>query len=103
MDLDLKLFYETVKDDKIMEGLTRKLWGLKSPTTPTAFEALVDSIVEQQISLKVANSIEVKIIKKFGENLGLRRRRLLCISDAATLSYRQHRGTAPVRSEFSKR
>jgi DNA-3-methyladenine glycosylase II len=71
LDLDLKLFYETVKDDKIMEGLTRKLWGLKSPTTPTVFEALVDSIVEQQISLKVANSIEVKIIKNFGENLDL--------------------------------
>jgi DNA-3-methyladenine glycosylase II len=71
LDLDLKPFYETVKDDKIMAGLTRKLWGLKSPTTPTVFEALVDSIVEQQISLKVANSIEVKIIKKFGEILDL--------------------------------
>jgi DNA-3-methyladenine glycosylase II len=71
LDLDLKPFYETVKDDKIMASLTRKLWGLKSPTTPTVFEALVDSIVEQQISLKVANSIEAKIIKNFGESLDL--------------------------------
>jgi DNA-3-methyladenine glycosylase II len=71
LDLDLKQFYETVKDDKIMAGLTRKLWGLKTPTTSTVFEALVDSIVEQQISLKVANSIEHKIIRKFGDVLDL--------------------------------
>jgi DNA-3-methyladenine glycosylase II len=73
LDLDLKPFYKTVKDDKIMEHLTRELWGLKNPTTPTVFEALVDSIVEQQISLKVANSIENKIIKKFGDTLNLER------------------------------
>jgi DNA-3-methyladenine glycosylase II len=71
LDFDLKPFYETAKDDKIMAGLTRELWGLKSPTTPTIFEALVDSIVEQQISLKVANSIETKITKKFGVTLDL--------------------------------
>ena len=73
LDLDLKPFYKTVKDDKIMAHLTRELWGLKNPTTPTVFEALVDSIVEQQISLKVANSIENKIIKKFGDTLNLER------------------------------
>jgi DNA-3-methyladenine glycosylase II len=71
LDLDLKPFYETVKNDKIMEHLTRQLWGLKSPTTQTVFEALVDSIVEQQISLKVANVIECKITKKFGGTLDL--------------------------------
>jgi DNA-3-methyladenine glycosylase II len=73
LDLDLNPFYETVKDDKIMAHLTRELWGLKNPTTPTVFEALVDSIVEQQISLKVANSIENRIIKKFGDALNLER------------------------------
>jgi DNA-3-methyladenine glycosylase II len=71
LDLDLKPFYETVKNDKIIAHLTHKLWGLKSPTTPTVFEALVDSIVEQQISLKVANSLENRIIKKFGDSLDL--------------------------------
>jgi DNA-3-methyladenine glycosylase II len=71
LDYDLKPFYETAKADKIMAHLTRELWGLKNPTTPTVFEALVDSIVEQQISLKVANSLENRIIKKFGESLDL--------------------------------
>jgi DNA-3-methyladenine glycosylase II len=72
LDYDLKPFYKAVKNDEIMAHLTRELWGLKSPTTPTVFEALVDSIVEQQISLKVANSLENKIIKKFGDTLDLK-------------------------------
>jgi DNA-3-methyladenine glycosylase II len=72
LNLDLKPFYETIKSDGIMAQLTRELWGLKNPTTPTVFEALVDSIVEQQISLKVANSLEHRIIKKFGDALDLK-------------------------------
>jgi DNA-3-methyladenine glycosylase II len=71
LNLDLKPFYGTVKEDKTMAHLTSELWGLKNPTTPTVFEALVDSIVEQQISLKVANSLEHRIIKKFGYSLNL--------------------------------
>jgi DNA-3-methyladenine glycosylase II len=71
LDLDLNPFYETVKDDQVMVALTRKLWGLKTPTTSTVFEALVDAIVEQQISMKVATSIERKIVKNFGDVLDL--------------------------------
>jgi DNA-3-methyladenine glycosylase II len=71
LDLDLKPFYKKVKDDKIMGHLTHQLWGLKNPVTPTVFEALVDSIVEQQISLKVAHSLEHTLIKKFGDALNL--------------------------------
>ena len=71
LDLDLKPFYETVKNDEVMVHLTSKLWGLKNPTTPTIFEAMVDAIVEQQISLKVANSLEARIIRRFGDALNL--------------------------------
>lgn len=71
MDFDLSFFYESVKNDKIMFKLTKRLFGLKTPTTPTVFEALVDSIVEQQISLKAAHSIERRIIKTFGSTLNI--------------------------------
>jgi len=67
LDIDLNLFYEEIKNDKIMKQLTQKLRGLKSPTTSTVFEALIDSIVEQQISLNVAHSMEKKLIKSFGD------------------------------------
>src|SRR4030042_3838760 len=91
LDLDLKPFYEKVKDDKVMAQFTRKLWGLKIPTTQTAFEAVVDSIVEQQISLKVANSIENRIIKMFGESLDL--------EDATYFAYPTPQQLAPVSIE----
>jgi DNA-3-methyladenine glycosylase II len=71
LDLDLHPFYSNAENDKIMAQLTRKLWGLKTPTTPSVFEALVDSIIEQQISLTVANSLRNKLIKKFGHTLHL--------------------------------
>lgn len=71
LDLDLTPFYSTVNKDKIMAQLTRKLRGLKTPTTPSVFEALADSIIEQQISLTVANSLRNKLIKKFGHTLHL--------------------------------
>jgi DNA-3-methyladenine glycosylase II len=69
--LDLGPFYQTVASDKIMAKIVRKLNGLKICSTPTAYEALVSSIVEQQISLNVALNIERKLIKKFGEKLTL--------------------------------
>jgi DNA-3-methyladenine glycosylase II len=71
LNFDLVPFYEETKTDKTMTNITQRLWGLKSPTTPTAFEALIDSIVEQQISLKVANSIENKLTKRFGDALSI--------------------------------
>jgi len=71
LNFDLKPFYGQVKSDKAMARITRRLWGLKSPTTQTVFEALVDSIVEQQISLKVANTLENRLIKKYGESLSI--------------------------------
>lgn len=71
LNFDLTEFYADVKDDETMACLVKKLWGLRSPTTQFAFEALIDSIVEQQISLKVANAFERRIIKKWGDQLNL--------------------------------
>ncbi|MGB9938166.1 MAG: DNA-3-methyladenine glycosylase family protein [Methanobacterium sp.] len=69
LDFDLKPFYNEVKSDKTMYKLTQGLYGLKSPVAASVFEALVLTIIEQQISLKAAHSIERKMIKKFGSTL----------------------------------
>lgn len=71
LDFDLMFFYKAVKNDKIMSKLIKALYGLKTPTTQIVFESLVDSIVEQQISLKAAHSIERKMIKKIGSSLNI--------------------------------
>ncbi|MCU0630225.1 MAG: hypothetical protein MUF37_03610, partial [Methanoregulaceae archaeon] len=68
---DLVPFYHTVRNDPVMKDLTRRFNGLKSPTTPTLYEALVDSIIEQQISLKVAQGLQVRLVKKTGKRLEL--------------------------------
>lgn len=69
LGLNLKPFYNDVKSDKIMSKLTQKLNGLKNPVAASVFEALVLTIIEQQISLKAAHNIEIKMIKKFGSAL----------------------------------
>ena len=69
LDFDLRNFYDDVKEDPIMSKLTSELRGLTSPTTPTLFEAIVSSIIEQQISLKAARSIETRMIKNYGDKL----------------------------------
>jgi DNA-3-methyladenine glycosylase II len=69
LDFDLNSFYQDVRKDHVMHNISQQLYGLKSPTTPTVFESLVDSIVEQQISIKVAHTIEQRLTKKFGETL----------------------------------
>jgi len=60
--------------------------GLRSPTTQTVFEALVDSIIEQQISLKVAASIERGIIKKYGRSVVLADKKYFAYPIPRTLS-----------------
>ncbi len=67
--LDVSPFYRAIRGDRVMADLTDKLRGLKNPMTATVFEALFDSIVEQQISLRVAHVLERRVIKAFGDEL----------------------------------
>lgn len=70
-DFELQPFYHEAKKDKIMAGIVKKLAGLKVPSTVTVFEALVDSIVEQQISLTVAHVLQVNLVRRYGDSLKL--------------------------------
>jgi DNA-3-methyladenine glycosylase II len=69
LDFALYDFYRDTQNDHVMNHITQRLCGFKFPTTPTAFESLVDSIVEQQISIKVARTIEERLAEKFGDKL----------------------------------
>jgi DNA-3-methyladenine glycosylase II len=68
---DLVPFYNAMETDPIMTAIVHRLLGVKAPTTPTIFEALTDSVIEQQISLKAAHSIEHRLIKAVGTPLTL--------------------------------
>jgi DNA-3-methyladenine glycosylase II len=67
LELDLMPFYEAVKHDRIMAQITKRLWGLKSPSTATVFEALIDSVIEQQISLRAAWSMQRRLVEALGD------------------------------------
>lgn len=83
---DITPFYEAMEKDGIMAGLTHRLRGLKAPTTPTVFEALVDSVIEQQISLKAAHSIENRLIRAVGSPLTLDGNTFYCYPTACILA-----------------
>jgi DNA-3-methyladenine glycosylase II len=68
---DLSGFYLAMDADPVMADLVRQLNGLRAPVTPTVFEALTDSVIEQQISLKAARSIENRLIRTVGRQLHL--------------------------------
>ena len=71
LNMEINPFYVEVASDDIMKRIICRLQGLKNPITPTLFEALIDSIVEQQLSLKAAHSIENRVIKSFGPSISL--------------------------------
>ncbi|PWR74274.1 DNA-3-methyladenine glycosylase family protein [Methanospirillum lacunae] len=71
LDDNLTLMYDEFKEDRELMTLFNNCYGLKSPKTPTVFEALVDSIIEQQISLSVAYQLEHRLIKETGSSLTL--------------------------------
>ena len=71
LDLDLKEFYGSISVDPILVSLTGQLRGLKIPATESAFEALVNAVIEQQLSLEASYSIEKRFIRAFGEGLSL--------------------------------
>lgn len=71
LNFPLNNFYQESQGAAAMRHITQSLRGFKFPTTPTAFESLLDAIVEQQISIKVARTIEERLATKFGAPLTL--------------------------------
>jgi DNA-3-methyladenine glycosylase II len=86
IDEDITPFYEAMDKDPILKDLNRRLRGLKAPTTPTVFEALVDSVIEQQISLKAAHSIQNRLIRTTGNTLTLDGDMYYCYPTPGTLA-----------------
>ncbi|OPX63648.1 MULTISPECIES: DNA-3-methyladenine glycosylase [unclassified Methanoregula] len=68
---DLIPFYRAVAGDPVLSVLTARLRGVRVPVTPTVFEALTDSIIEQQFSLAAARSIKNRLIRATGKTLSL--------------------------------
>ncbi len=53
VNLDLSAFYRLARKDPRLHALVRRFLGVKPPRFPTAFEALINGIACQQLSLTV--------------------------------------------------
>jgi DNA-3-methyladenine glycosylase II len=68
-DHDLKKFRAQVAGDPLMSKLEAAHRGLHMARWPSLFEALVISILSQQISTVVAMTLKRRLVEKFGERL----------------------------------
>jgi DNA-3-methyladenine glycosylase II len=86
MRLDLVPFYQQVADDPILGPLCTRLRGLRSPRTPTVFESLIGSVIEQQISLPAAHSIEGGLVERTGRSVERERFRYFAFPRPASIA-----------------
>jgi DNA-3-methyladenine glycosylase II len=67
---DLTALYAFMDKDPVLRDLKLKFYGLKAGSIgATVFESIIKSIIQQQISIRVAFSITNKIVTRFGETV----------------------------------
>ena len=65
---DLTALYAFMDKDPVLRDLKLKFYGLKAGSIgATVFESIIKSIIQQQISIRVAFSITNTIVTRFGE------------------------------------
>ena len=67
LDIDLTQFYRFAANHPRLQALIRDFRGLKPPRYPSLFEALVNAVAGQQISLTVAVHLLNRLTQAFGE------------------------------------
>ena len=67
---DLTSLYAFMNKDPVLRDLKQKFYGLKAGSIgTTVFESIIKSIIQQQISIRVAFSITNRMVTRFGEKL----------------------------------
>ena len=67
---DLTALYAFMNKDPALKDLKRRFYGLKAGSIgTTVFESIIKSIIQQQISIRVAFSITNTIVTRFGEHV----------------------------------
>lgn len=69
LDQNLTEFYQMASQDKILQPLVRKYYGLRVIGIPDLFEALVWAVMGQQINLTFAYTLKRRFVEQYGESL----------------------------------
>jgi DNA-3-methyladenine glycosylase II len=67
LQIDLEPFYKLAATDVRLSALAERFYGLKPPRFPTLFEALVNAIACQQITL----TFGIRVLNRLAERYGL--------------------------------
>ncbi len=66
LGVNLRPFYDLVVEDGVIGPLVRQFMGVKPPRYPTLFEALINSIASQQVTLNLGILLLDRLAEKFG-------------------------------------
>jgi DNA-3-methyladenine glycosylase II len=66
LDADLEGFYHFAEQDRRLQALIQPFWGVKPPRFPNLFEALVNAIACQQLSLTVGIHLLNRLATGYG-------------------------------------
>ena len=69
LNLDLQKFYEFAAKDEILTPITAEIYGYRPPCFSSLFEALVCTIIGQQVNVRFALDVKSRIVKKYGQAL----------------------------------
>lgn len=71
LDVDLTGFYELAASDERLAELSRRFFGLRPPRFASAFEALVNAVACQQLSLDVGIHLLDRLAEVYGPKVAL--------------------------------
>jgi DNA-3-methyladenine glycosylase II len=77
LNVNLQQFYTCAESSEVIAPLVKHFLGVKPPRFPSLFEALVNAIACQQVSLDAA----IQILNRFSERFGMQ------FDDGKTISY----------------
>ncbi len=65
-DVDTRPVLAAIKQDPVIAHLAKPLSGLRPYSPPTLFEALVKSVIQQQVSFRSANQVTRRLVLAYG-------------------------------------
>lgn len=69
LNINLKLFYLIASKNPIVSELALKFYGMRPTRYPTVFEALINAVACQQVSLDAGIAILNRLIKNYGASM----------------------------------
>ena len=75
LDHDLASFYRLVRREPVLRGTERRFRGVRQPRDASLYEALLDAVIGQQLSVEVARRLRERLLERthaFLEVEGLR-------------------------------